>query len=159
MRTSFKKPRKKIRRCLIRVKQTCVVSCFLPIINKLTSNLTNGEKLGRGFTQAELKAAGIRCEIATSIGLALDHRRKNRNLVSLRRNTIRLISFTNRLFKSMSNFTRYNEAGLKTRYKENVNKITGRNLRGKKKQHIHKYHNNEKLAALKKTEKKAARLY
>jgi large subunit ribosomal protein L13e len=46
-------------------------------------------KLGRGFTLAELKAAGLSAKHAQSIGIAVDHRRKNRSEESLQLNKAR----------------------------------------------------------------------
>lgn len=49
-------------------------------------------KLGRGFTLAELKAAGLSAKHAQSIGIAVDHRRKNRSEESLQLNKVTIAS-------------------------------------------------------------------
>lgn len=43
-------------------------------------------RAGRGFTIEELKAAGIRKKEALSIGIPVDHRRKNRSVEGLEMN-------------------------------------------------------------------------
>lgn len=52
---------------------------------------------GRGFTLAELKAAGIRVKEARSIGIAVDHRRINRSQESLDANIARLNEYKSKL--------------------------------------------------------------
>jgi len=54
-------------------------------------------KLGRGFTLAELKAAGLSAKHAQSIGIAVDHRRKNRSEESLQLNKARLEAYSKNL--------------------------------------------------------------
>ena len=50
-----------------------------------------------GFTLAEIKAAGLGVQFARSIGIAVDHRRKNRNQESLELNKARLQNYINKL--------------------------------------------------------------
>ena len=50
-----------------------------------------------GFTLAEIKAAGLGVRFARSIGIAVDHRRKNRNQESLELNKARLQNYINKL--------------------------------------------------------------
>lgn len=52
---------------------------------------------GKGFTHEELKAAGIRKKEARSIGIPVDHRRRNRSEESLKLNTDRLKAYKERL--------------------------------------------------------------
>merc|ERR1719251_453615 len=54
-------------------------------------------RLGRGFTFAELKAAKIPAKLAPTIGIAVDHRRKNRCEESLQRNVARLEEYKSKL--------------------------------------------------------------
>jgi len=54
-------------------------------------------RLGRGFTLAELKAAKIPKAKARSIGIAVDHRRKNKCEESLARNVARLAEYQQKL--------------------------------------------------------------
>ena len=52
---------------------------------------------GRGFTYEELKAAGIRRKEALSIGIPVDHRRRNKSEEGLKINTERLAAYKARL--------------------------------------------------------------
>ncbi|KAN0065822.1 60S ribosomal protein L13 [Thecaphora frezii] len=52
---------------------------------------------GRGFTLEELKAAGIQKKQARSIGIPVDHRRRNKSAESLKINTDRLKAYNERL--------------------------------------------------------------
>ncbi|CAN1269095.1 60S ribosomal protein L13-1 [Linum perenne] len=54
-------------------------------------------KAGRGFTLEELKAAGIPKKLAPTIGIAVDHRRKNRSLEGLQVNAQRLKTYKAKL--------------------------------------------------------------
>merc|ERR1711978_439149 len=48
------------------------------------------QRLGRGFTLEELKAVGLKKASAHAIGIAVDHRRRNRSIESLQTNVQRL---------------------------------------------------------------------
>jgi len=48
---------------------------------------------GRGFTLEELKEAGIPKKLAPTIGICVDHRRKNRSLETLQTNAARLKAY------------------------------------------------------------------
>lgn len=50
-----------------------------------------------GFTLAEIKASGLGVQFARSIGISVDHRRKNRNQESLELNKARLQNYINKL--------------------------------------------------------------
>jgi len=50
-------------------------------------------RVGRGFTLEELKEAGIPAKLAPTIGIAVDHRRRNRSLEGLQENVNRLKAF------------------------------------------------------------------
>ena len=52
---------------------------------------------GRGFTLEELKEAGIRRKEARSIGISVDHRRRNKSIDSLQLNILRLKEYKSRL--------------------------------------------------------------
>ena len=54
-------------------------------------------RAGRGFTLDELKAAKISAKQARSIGIAVDHRRRNRSEESLKLNAERLEAYKQRL--------------------------------------------------------------
>merc|ERR1719183_1120163 len=54
-------------------------------------------RLGRGFTLEELRAAKIAPKMAQSIGIAVDHRRRNRCTESLQTNVERLKLYKSKL--------------------------------------------------------------
>lgn len=54
-------------------------------------------RAGRGFTKTELAAAGIRRKEALSIGIPVDHRRRNRSEESVKLNVERLEAYKTRL--------------------------------------------------------------
>ncbi|EAS02620.1 60S ribosomal protein L13 (macronuclear) [Tetrahymena thermophila SB210] len=68
-----------------------------PVVRKQTQRYNKSTKLGRGFTLQELKAAGISAAFAQSIGIKVDHRRKNRCQESLELNKKRLLAYVSKL--------------------------------------------------------------
>ncbi|KAJ1827064.1 60S ribosomal protein L13, partial [Coemansia sp. RSA 2708] len=54
-------------------------------------------RVGRGFTREELQAAGISANYAATVGIAVDHRRRNRSDESLARNVQRLQEYLAKL--------------------------------------------------------------
>lgn len=52
---------------------------------------------GKGFTKDELKAAGVSMKKALSIGISMDHRRRNHCEESLKENTDRLKEYLSKL--------------------------------------------------------------
>jgi large subunit ribosomal protein L13e len=65
---------------------------------------------GRGFTFEEVKAAGITRAYARSIGIAIDHRRRNKSEESLELNKQRLLSYLARLVVVPKKSTQTGEA-------------------------------------------------
>ena len=61
-----------------------------PVVRCQTSKYNIRVRAGRGFTHAELAAAGINRRVARTIGIAVDHRRVNRSAESLEANVARL---------------------------------------------------------------------
>lgn len=66
-------------------------------IQSQTKNGKRYKNLYVGFTLAEIKASGLGVKFARSIGIAVDHRRKNRNQESLELNKARLQNYLNKL--------------------------------------------------------------
>ncbi|KAJ6695740.1 60S RIBOSOMAL PROTEIN L13 [Salix koriyanagi] len=54
-------------------------------------------RAGRGFSLEELKAAGIPKKLAPTIGIAVDHRRRNRSLEGIQANVRRLNTYKAKL--------------------------------------------------------------
>eukprot|EP00400_MALV-I_sp_L67-5_P000446 gene446-891_t len=68
-----------------------------PIVHPPTKRYNHKVRLGRGFTLDELKEAGIPRSYAQTIGIAVDHRRKNRCTESLQTNVDRLKTYKSKL--------------------------------------------------------------
>ncbi|KAK8501752.1 hypothetical protein V6N12_072889 [Hibiscus sabdariffa] len=68
-----------------------------PIVHGQTLKYNMKLRAGRGFTLEELKAAGISKKLAPTIGIAVDHRRKNRSLEGLQANVQRLKTYKAKL--------------------------------------------------------------
>lgn len=68
-----------------------------PAVRCPTKRYNTKLRSGRGFTHDELKAAGIRRKEALSIGIPVDHRRRNRSEEGLKLNKERLDAYKARL--------------------------------------------------------------
>merc|ERR1719230_1065261 len=68
-----------------------------PVVHPPTQRYNMKLRLGKGFTFEELKAAKIPKKMALTIGISIDHRRKNRCTESLERNVNRLKQFKEKL--------------------------------------------------------------
>ena len=68
-----------------------------PVVQCQTVRYNTRSRLGRGFTLEELKAARIDKKLAPTIGIAVDHRRRNRSQESLDRNVARLREYKSKL--------------------------------------------------------------
>merc|ERR1712042_356506 len=55
------------------------------------------QRAGRGFTLEEVKAAGLSKSQARTIGIAVDHRRRNKSIESLQLNSQRLKEYQSKL--------------------------------------------------------------
>jgi len=74
-----------------------VAGLLRPVVRCQTARYNHRVRAGRGFTLDELKAAGIQKKQALSIGIAVDHRRKNRSQEGLQTNVLRLKEYKSRL--------------------------------------------------------------
>ena len=93
--------RKKARR-VARAKRAAALAprptqLLRPVVQCQTQRYSSKQRLGRGFTLAELKAAGLNPSYARSVGIAVDHRRSNRCQESLDRNVARLTEYKKNL--------------------------------------------------------------
>ncbi|KAK9212144.1 hypothetical protein WN943_001525 [Citrus x changshan-huyou] len=68
-----------------------------PVVHGQTLKYNMKLRAGRGFTLEELKAAGIPKKLAPTIGVSVDHRRKNRSLEGLQSNVQRLKTYKAKL--------------------------------------------------------------
>merc|ERR1711893_495860 len=68
-----------------------------PIVRCPTFKYNTRVRAGRGFSLDELKAAGLSKQEARTVGIAVDHRRKNRSVESLQQNVQRLKEYRSKL--------------------------------------------------------------
>jgi len=68
-----------------------------PVVHPPTIKYNYKLRQGRGFTFAELKEAGVNRKEARTIGISVDHRRRNRSAESLQVNVQRLKEFKGKL--------------------------------------------------------------
>ncbi|KAK2991281.1 hypothetical protein RJ640_024546 [Escallonia rubra] len=68
-----------------------------PIVHGQTLKYNMKVSAGKGFSLEELKAAGIPKKVAATIGMAVDHRRRNRSLEGLQANVQRVKSYKAKL--------------------------------------------------------------
>ncbi|KAM0934069.1 putative ribosomal protein L13e [Dioscorea sansibarensis] len=103
VKTWFNQPARKTRRRIARQKKAVKIfprptaGPLRPIVQCQTLKYNMKPRAGRGFTLEELKAAGIPKKLAPTIGIAVDHRRKNRSLEGLQSNVQRLKTYKAKL--------------------------------------------------------------
>lgn len=68
-----------------------------PIVRCPTIRYNKKERLGRGFTPEECKAAGLDYKYARTIGISVDLRRKNNNEESFNKNVDRLKEYLGKI--------------------------------------------------------------
>lgn len=68
-----------------------------PVVHACTQKYASKSKLGRGFTLEEVKAAGLTAAFARSVGIAVDHRRRNKSAESKALNVARLTNYKTKL--------------------------------------------------------------
>lgn len=68
-----------------------------PSVRCQTIRYSHRPRLGKGFTLAEIKSVGLGVQFAKSIGIAVDHRRKNRSQEGFDINKARLTSYLGKL--------------------------------------------------------------
>ena len=68
-----------------------------PSVRCQTIRYNHRPRFGRGFTLAELKAVGLGKQFARSIGITVDHRRKNRSQEGFDANKARLTNYLSKL--------------------------------------------------------------
>ena len=68
-----------------------------PVVRPPTQRYNMKLRYGRGFTLEELKEAGISAKYAKTVGIAVDHRRKNKSVESLQQNVPRLKAYMSKL--------------------------------------------------------------
>ncbi|XP_060173661.1 large ribosomal subunit protein eL13z-like [Lycium barbarum] len=103
VKTWFNQPARKTRRRNARQNKAATifprptVGSLRPIVHGQTLKYNMKVRAGRGFSLEELKAAGIPKKLAPTIGIAVDHRRRNRSLEGLQTNVQRLKTYKAKL--------------------------------------------------------------
>ncbi|KAK9018027.1 hypothetical protein V6N11_001017 [Hibiscus sabdariffa] len=103
VKTWFNQPARKARRRIARQKKAVRIfprptaGPLRPIVHGQTLKYNMKLRAGRGFPLEELKAAGISKKLAPTIGITVDHRRKNRSLEGLQANVQRLKTYKAKL--------------------------------------------------------------
>lgn len=103
VRTWFNQPARKERRRTRRQEKARSIAPrpaagpLRPAVRCPTIRYNMRQRLGRGFSLDELKAAGLNRTFARTIGIAVDHRRKNRSVESLQINVQRLKEYRSKL--------------------------------------------------------------
>lgn len=98
----FDQPAKKLIRLQRRVKKSEQVfprplQKLRPVVSSCSRKYTGKVRYGRGFTLAELKAAGLSAGFARTVGIAVDHRRTSTSEEQLQLNTERLNTYKSKL--------------------------------------------------------------
>lgn len=68
-----------------------------PSVRCQTIRYNHRPRLGKGFTLAEIKSVGLGLQFARSVGIAIDHRRKNRSQEGFEANKARLTNYLSKL--------------------------------------------------------------
>ena len=68
-----------------------------PSVHCQTIRYSHRPRLGKGFTLAEIKSVGLGIDFARSVGISVDHRRKNRSQESFETNKARLTNYLSKL--------------------------------------------------------------
>jgi len=103
VRTWFDQPARKRRRRLARVAKAVrvfprpVQGPLRPVVHPPTVKYNAKVRFGRGFTFTELKEAGIERHFAQTIGIAVDHRRRNKTDKTMKVNVQRLKEYKSKL--------------------------------------------------------------
>lgn len=102
VKTWFNQPARKERRRKARVARAAKVAprpvkTLRPVVRCPTFKYNIKQRLGRGFTLEELKAAGMTKNQAQTIGISVDHRRRNKSVESLQLNAQRLKEYKSKL--------------------------------------------------------------
>jgi|GEM_PF-1787870 len=103
VRCNLDQPARQVRRRNNRKAKAALVAprpvsgLLRPAVHCPTQRYNIKVRAGRGFTKEELKEAGINAKQARTIGIAVDHRRRNKSLESLQLNAQRLQEYKTKL--------------------------------------------------------------
>eukprot|EP00158_Paraphelidium_tribonemae_P000670 Partr_v1_DN23129_c0_g1_i1_m43907 putative 60S ribosomal protein L13 len=103
VKTWFNQPGKKESRRIARSKKAALMAPrpidgpLRPAVRCPTIKYNTKMRAGRGFSLDELKAAGIPKKLARTIGISVDHRRRNKSVEGMQVNVERLKAYRARL--------------------------------------------------------------
>ncbi len=102
VRTWFNQPARKRRRRQARIAKAAKVAPrpiqkLRPVVRCQTNKHNLRERLGFGFSREELKAAGIPINFASTIGISVDKRRRNKSEEAMSQNVQRLKEYMDKL--------------------------------------------------------------
>jgi len=102
VKTWFNQPARKERRRKMRAKKAAAIAprpmrTLRPVVRCPTFRYNVKQRGGRGFSLEELKTAGISKNMAKTIGISVDHRRRNKSVESLQINAQRLKEYQSKL--------------------------------------------------------------
>jgi len=102
VRTWFDQPAQKQKRRNLRLAKAKALAPrplnkLQPVVRGTTLKYNNKVRAGRGFTLEELRAAGVNVKVAPTIGITVDHRRKNRSEEGFQSNVQRLKLYMSKL--------------------------------------------------------------
>lgn len=102
VKTWFNQPARKARRLAHRRNKAAQafprpLDHLKPIVRCCTQKHNKRQRAGRGFTLEELKSAKLGVAFARSVGISVDHRRKNKSVDSFQANVQRLLAYKERL--------------------------------------------------------------
>jgi large subunit ribosomal protein L13e len=127
VKTWFDQPGKKKSRSLARARKAArifprpVSGLLRPQVQCPTFKYNSRSRLGRGFTLAELRGAGVQPRQARTIGIAVDRRRFNKSNESLQRNIARLKEYKSKLILFPRNSKKPKKGDAS---KEEISKVT-----------------------------------
>merc|ERR1711907_243436 len=103
VKTWFDQPAKKKARRLARAKKAAAVAprpvagALRSVVHPPTQRYNSKVRIGRGFSLAEIKAVGLGKREAKSLGIAVDHRRRNKSVEGQEANVQRLREYKSKL--------------------------------------------------------------
>ncbi|KAL8508674.1 hypothetical protein ACS0TY_019066 [Phlomoides rotata] len=103
VKTWFNQPARKTRRRIARQKKAIKIfprptaGPLRPIVHCQTLKYNMKVRAGKGFSLEELKAAGIAKKLAPTVGISVDHRRRNCSLEGFQTNVQRLKTYKAKL--------------------------------------------------------------
>ena len=102
-KTHFNQPAKKVARRSARAAKAAAVAPrpvagqLRPVVQCPTFRYNARQRLGRGFTFEEVKAAGLTPTTARQIGISIDKRRRNKSAENRQRNVQRLKAYQQKI--------------------------------------------------------------